>query len=745
MPTTPKERLARLLAGAQAPSAFSAQLSVPAADVRLTVAGAGPVSLPVKAPQAKQLIASARPARFGRGEQTLTDLSVRDTWEITPDLVTLTGLDWDTILAEVRDELGLPGKARLRVEPHALLVYGKGQFFLPHQDSEKDDAMIGTLVVSLPSSHTGGELVIEHNGNTVTYRAPVTEVSVAAFYADCRHEVKPVRTGYRVTYTCNLLLDSDLAGQVPPKPSAEAARHLTEHFTTRVSRWPGDDREPPNRLVYLLDHEYTQRGLSWDRLKGPDAERAALLRAAAEDSGCEAVLALTEIQETWDTAPGPRGRVDLTYIVNSELSLTWWTAVSGGEPISLYVPDEQVCASTPSAALKPYDSEYTGNMGNYGNTMDHWYRRAAIVVWPRQHAFAVRAEASPLWGLTELRTRLDSGDLANARAAAQSVASFWNAPGPDLLEPALHTAAGLADPGIAVMLLRPFAVEWVTQAHAGGLAALAARYDESWHQDLLDAWFGPRRTWQYTTDMDRKGWASALPGLIAALRDAGAAATTGHLLTASWRWLDDEIRTLLGYPSPVTRRKHLAELGRPLAGLLAAADGSALAGEIATVLREHPDDVLACLLPMLRAAGPGPSAPLEQLARDCERRLKMIIEHQPRADDDWSVPWSGGCGCQLCGTLGKFLADRSQRKLEWPLAEARRKHVHSQIDAAELPVKHETWRFGRPYTLVLTKTEELFRREATARNDATTSLEWLAAQNFTPEPGATCRSGAQGG
>jgi hypothetical protein len=34
-----------------------------------------------------------------------------------------------------------------------MLVYGKGQFFLPHQDSEKDDAMVGTLVVSLPSAN----------------------------------------------------------------------------------------------------------------------------------------------------------------------------------------------------------------------------------------------------------------------------------------------------------------------------------------------------------------------------------------------------------------------------------------------------------------------------------------------------------------------------------------------------------------------------------------------------------------
>jgi hypothetical protein len=256
-------------------------------------------------------------------------------------------------------------------------------------------------------------------------------------------------------------------------------------------------------------------------------------------------------------------------------------------------------------------------------------------VWPRQHAFAARAEASPSWALTELRARLDAGDLVNARAAAEPVAPFWKAPGAELLEPALHAAAGLEDPGIALMLLRPFAVEWVTPAHAGGLAALAARYDEAWHRNLLDAWSGSRNMWRYAGDADRKGWAGALPGLAAALRDAGAAATAGWLLAASWGWLDDDIRLWLRYPSPATRRKQLAELGKPLAGLLAAADGRPLAGEIVTVLREHGDDVLACLLPMLRAAA----------HRD---------HRTPgQADDDWSVPWSGGCGCELCGTQAR--------------------------------------------------------------------------------------------
>jgi hypothetical protein len=40
----------------------------------------------------------ARPAMFGRGAETLTDTSVRDTWELTPDQITLGGPGWTALL-----------------------------------------------------------------------------------------------------------------------------------------------------------------------------------------------------------------------------------------------------------------------------------------------------------------------------------------------------------------------------------------------------------------------------------------------------------------------------------------------------------------------------------------------------------------------------------------------------------------------------------------------------------------------
>jgi hypothetical protein len=77
MAKSARERLGVLLGGSNA-AEFSARLEAPADGVRLEVAGVGPLRLPLRAPQVKKLIAVARPALFGRGEDTLSDSSVRE-------------------------------------------------------------------------------------------------------------------------------------------------------------------------------------------------------------------------------------------------------------------------------------------------------------------------------------------------------------------------------------------------------------------------------------------------------------------------------------------------------------------------------------------------------------------------------------------------------------------------------------------------------------------------------------------
>ena len=116
---------------------------------------------------------------------------------------------------------------------------------------------------------------------------------------------------------------------------------------------------------------------------------------------------------------------------------------------------------------------------------------------------------------------------------------------------------------------------------------------------------------------------------------------------------------------------------------------------------------------------------LDVVAAHCSAALESRLARPVRASDDWSIDLPKGCSCELCSALRAFLQDPTQTMLEWPLAKDRRRHVHGRIDTAELPVKHQTRRVGRPYTLVLTKTRALFERETQQRRRNERDLAWL--------------------
>jgi hypothetical protein len=372
----------------------------------------------------------------------------------------------------------------------------------------------------------------------------------------------------------------------------------------------------------------------------------------------------------------------------------------------------------------PYRFEYEGYVGNYGNTLDRWYRRAAVVVWPRDRAFTARAEAGSQSALRELGDRIDAGDLQGARAAAESLAPFWTRIGAQtgLLAAALDVVAGLRVAGTAAMLLEPFQAETLTQEHASGLAAAAARYGEDWTRSLIEAWLGRGRG--YGADLSE--WVEGrLPELCQTLRTAGSPNVARLLASEAWRWMDDHLRLWTTTPRREVRRPQLERLSSPLVRLLQAAE-PALRDEITAALRGYGDDILECLMPALRLAHARRATGLDTLTRACAERLGGIIARPLREEDDWSIEWTG-CGCGICDTLAAFLGSRSERTFAWPLATAGRRHVHTQIDSAGLPVRHQTRRQGRPYTLVLTKTDELFARATQARQEASSDLVWLTS------------------
>ena len=275
MATAAGDQLAIVLGGEAAAAASSVRLKARKDDLRLQVEGIGRVEFPVTATKACHLIELGRPAQFGRGAETLTDREVRDTWEIPKNLVTA---EWDkaalgTILTAAREGLGLPPGCELTADFHSMLVYAPNQFFIAHQDSEKDDAMIGTLVVTLPSAYTGGELLIEHGGEVTAYRGSKAALSLVAFYADCRHEVLRVKSGYRITLTYNLLLTGDTAGTGVDAEATvgELARCLREHFTTSVPRYYGGPRSRSAEPAGLPARSRVHR--AWAQLVAAEGRR----------------------------------------------------------------------------------------------------------------------------------------------------------------------------------------------------------------------------------------------------------------------------------------------------------------------------------------------------------------------------------------------------------------------------------------------------------------------------------------
>ena len=200
------DQLSQTLHRIDRPGSFCVSGSSHAVLPGLEVKGIGPIGLPLSAKQAKELIAHCHQAPYGKGDKTLVDTSVRRVWRLEPKRFSLKNPDWNSFLnqtvAKVQEALGLE-KHKLNSQLYDLLLYEPGSFFLPHRDGEKLDRMVATLVMVLPSSHTGGALVIRHEGEEqiINFRGPrgnAFQVHFAAFYADCEHEVRPLRSGYRL-------------------------------------------------------------------------------------------------------------------------------------------------------------------------------------------------------------------------------------------------------------------------------------------------------------------------------------------------------------------------------------------------------------------------------------------------------------------------------------------------------------------------------------------------------------------
>lgn len=757
------KKLASAIMGAERPGQFSTSGKIELVKDPFSIAGIGPVELPVPDATIKKLRSVATPAPYGKGTETLVDKKVRDTLEVAAESIELsetfrTALD--SAVDHVAKKLNLE-RERLRLELYKLLVYRSGGLFLPHRDSEKSPGMVATLIVVLPCRFFGGDLILQHGRERRTFSFTQArggrQIEYVAFFADCEHEVKRVQSGTRICLAFNLILQRAPSGKKTPlRGPADPA------LTKAVWEWTRERPESP--LVFALEHQYTQDGLVPSLLKGPDREVFQQLLAVAKSCDCRIHLGQVSrhlCNEADDGSYDYRDRYRSRYsasdevdfdqlaigdVYEDEIIVDGWKD-DAGKPLALgplSCDSTELISAIPVDQWKPTRQDYEGYTGNAGNTLDRWYHKSAVVLWPNQKHFDMLASMGLPIAFDQLR---------------KLQAKLPQTP-EDLLEQACDDCQSLAEAIIRKWPNRmpyhrsyaPPREDW----QASWLDALL-QFDDP---DLIRQFLGvvARRDWYLKLDSfirkacQRMGGGEISPLLLEFLRVELPRNQYGRFEAeglaqrdASWLLGLAEARSKIEVPdqalrellqAALTRFESHSELREPsrhfakndldqtwlllLKTALLLGDAK-VTERLFGMLTSNPSwidlrsfQVEASLGMRAWAASRWDATPqpIEAWISEVRRKLEVATASRPTPPTDFAREANIACRCQHCTLLKAFMADPTASVTRLGSNNQNRDHLESQINSNKLDVRHELDQTRRPFALKLTKTVASYERAA---------------------------------
>jgi predicted 2-oxoglutarate/Fe(II)-dependent dioxygenase YbiX len=730
------QALADTLAAVQRPGGFHAAGSFDIHPPRLEVEGVGTIALPLLPVQADALIEVAEQAPYGRGTETLVDTAVRRTWQIDAARVRITGQRWredlDTVVERVRSGLAVAGA--IEAQLYKLLIYDAGSFFVPHRDTEKAPGMFATLVVVLPGDYSGGELVIRHRGEEVRvdlHRDEPSEAAFAAFYADCLHEVLPIASGHRLALIYNLVRRGP--GPLPQAPDYGGEQ---TRLTRLLGNWAGSE-SGPDKLIYPLEHAYTEAEVAFGALKGKDAAVAQVMIPAATDAGCDLHLALISVSESgWAEYTGG-GRwndpeLEIGEVTESDWSIHDWRLPDGGRPEMGPLPfaEDELAPPDALADLDQAEAEFSEATGNEGASFERRYQRAALILWPRQRRAAVLA----------------AGGLAVSVPALLALVQRWEAAGAKAGDDLWHQARALA---------RVIRDGWPQDAWARRQASESKRTRDLFAVQLrlgdLEGCVG-FIAGHSTAGAYGAADNPALAAVLGQLSSERAAALLTAVIAGNVR-LPGACAGLLARCAQQADPGRLADLRAPALALLEGLPDGREAPPLPNWERPEPltpaqiadavtgfariDGAIAdraverflalpalydldrLLLPAAlilceNALEPEPPA-VARLRQAVLAHLEARIALRLDPPSDWARASEVPCGCAHCRGLSRFLASPSEPVWHFKAAESDRSHVAHMVNRANCDLDLTTDKRGRPYTLVCAKNQASFERRVAQR------------------------------
>ena len=739
--------LPAVLATVRRPGDFFASGTIEFLVPQLEVEGVGQIALPVLPIQAKQLISAAAQAPYGRGEQTLVDTAVRRTWQIGPNQVRIQGRGWARTLAAILTRVcdGLGVTEPVQAEFYKLLVYDEGSFFASHRDTEKAPGMFATLVVVLPSTSTGGELLVRHKDREVRldFHAPdPAEVAFAAFYTDCIHEVLPVTSGFRLALIYNLLRPGP--GRLPKPPSYA---NQQAQIAALLQAWGADQSrsrtDAPEKLVVALEHAYTPAELGFGALKGADAAAATVLLAAAQAADCDLHLALISVEESGSAEHTGRyssyrrwsepdeDEFEEIEVFDRHVALSTWRRPDDQPTVLGEIPvgEDELCPPDALDDLEPDEEHFHEATGNEGASFERTYRRAALVLWPRKRFLAVLCQAGvavTLPYLADLTERWSSSGedhtsplWREAHELSGHMISSWPRQGryPSQEKAPTHATRML----ILLIQLRD---KTRTEAFLVTIAAGNGVYTEGDNDAIVQALglLSPRRAAALTQHMIAGNAATSLTAcgnLLARLAASAGDGREGDLrgaATALVEALPSDPRHAPAdepwWQDRTVRPRLVIDLLEALCRIDARQAEDAASFMLRWPRTYKLDTVLVPAMRDLVRSTVAQEPAVQRLRDACLEHLRARIAEPLAPPGDWSRASVLPCHCPHCAELSHFLADPERKVWAFKAVEADRYHVEQTIQRAHCDVDVTTDRRGRPYTLVCTKNRASYDRRA---------------------------------
>jgi len=711
----------------------------------------GRVAFPLLPVQAERLVEIGEAAPYGRGAETAVDREVRRTWQIDSAKVRIGGRRWEGTLADLVAEAarGLGVNEPVAADFYKLLLYDAGSFFVDHRDTEKIPGMFATMVLVMPSTHGGGELVIRHRGREVVLDPrpeEPSEIGFAALYADCVHEVRPVTAGYRLTLVYNLRF-------LGRRPALEAPdyRAEEERVAALLRSWAGVADEP-DKLIVPLEHAYTPSELSFGALKGADAGVASVLVKAAADADCDLHLALVLIEESgsaehtgyygrrrWSRGKEDDEEFEVSEVIDRALILSEWRRPDGGKAGFSDFPfsEDELCPPDAFDDLEPDEQHFHEATGNEGASFERTYRRAGLVLWPTARRLAVLNQAG-------LRTTLPYLEDLTAR---------WEAGGAAIHSPLWRDADELSGHMLRAWPRQTWREEGET--NASRMLDVQVRLGNVARIDAFLAGLSAEGNYRERDNEAIVRAAKVLPppgatDLLSRIIGRNAPARLGacgdlllRCVAASPGFAGDVgrigaalIDVLPGGPAMPAAHDPWVRVGPVRSGfvvdLLTATsriDPGLAARAIEHVLAwpetYKPDNVL---VPAARAfatlaestAWPAVKRLREAVLDHLRKRIALPLEPPP----DWSRSNPLKCTCADCRGLGAFLVAPDRREWRLKAVQERRTHVEQSVRSAPCDLDLATEKRGSPHTLVAVKNQASYERRAKQRRQ---DLEHVAA------------------